>query len=131
MRSLRVWDVWSGPEIARREADRHGVFDVAYTPDATCMVSAGLGALTVWDTDTWDLVGEITLSGTASSLVVTETFVFVGGWGTGTGLLLDLATGQQLGALPVVSSSIGCYPPGRRLAVADGASVQVWRVVVE
>ena len=126
--SFAVWDSATGAELARRDANDHGVFALAFADGGATMLSGGRSPLRVWDTSTWTVAATIEHVGTASAVVVTEELLIVGGWGMAAVSIFDRASGEVVTSLPVRSAALGYHEASGRLVVANGAYVQVWEV---
>ncbi len=126
--SFAVWDVATGAELARRDANAYGVFAVAFVGDGSRMISVGRSPMLVWDTATWAVADTIPHEGIMSMAVASGDHVVVSGWGQTDALVLDATSFEVLATIPVVASDLDYHAASGRVVVANGAYVQVWEV---
>jgi WD40 repeat protein len=131
---VRVWDARDGRELFAVKAHRRQPRCVAFSPDGKVLASAsGDGTLKVWDAADGK---EVSMPAAHNGPILDLAFspdgrrlAAVGGSHNGGDVVKvwDVASGQELRALPAPASRVAFSPDGQRLlAAAPGGAVKVW-----
>jgi WD40 repeat protein len=134
-RTICLWDLSTGKELRRLQADSYGPTSLAFAPDGKCLFSSGLGEKAHrWDVDTGRIERAYGGFGSGShSLSVTRDGSLLGLTGQDRAYhLFDPADGRELGAVRANASLFGgptsLSPDGRILAVHHRGVVELWEV---
>jgi hypothetical protein len=134
---VRVWDVDSGRELARR-THAGAIRAIALSADGTRVASASDEAIVVWDAAAGRELTRFRHPGGSSVLSFSEDGAYLasGGFNDRAARVWDIAAGRELLDLrfPIAVDGVRFSPDGARLAVVTGTplgranhSVYVWR----
>jgi WD40 repeat protein len=134
--AIRLWDVVNGKELTACAGHNELLSELAFSPDESCLASAGAWDRTVrlWDVATgkkrWEFKGEVaeSASGVFRFSPDCKTLAFVGG--DGIPYLLDLATGQETikksGHRAWMTHASFLGEDGRAVTAGADRTIRVW-----